>query len=410
MRIAIVDTDLMRSQAGGCQSFLELLAPSLKQRGHEVAVLTARGREVESASRIASAGIPVVDDLGPPRMLPEDRARRLADWCNRGAIDAYLISLSTDAGWLALPFLNRGMQTAAIVQSDGPTFYLPLAHYGDFVDHAVGVSLEICRQIHTRCGISKNRIAHIPYGVRRLTETEVAQRLDGASSTRPLQLAYVGRLVQTLKRVLDLAPLAQELHRRELPFTLHLIGSGEDGEGLRERLVSDGTGDHARWWGWLTPSEVAARLSEVDVLLLPSEVEGLPVALLEAMGHAVVPIVTRIRSGTVDVVRDGENGYLVDVGDIRAFADRVEVLYRDPALRLGLARAAWATSLDYSVERMTSRYEACLSLDAARAPRPSGEFPVMPSCRSRYPRWLRRAKAYGVELLAHARQRAHAPR
>jgi glycosyltransferase involved in cell wall biosynthesis len=300
--------------------------------------------------------------------------------------------------------LNHSVHTAAVVQSDGPAFYLPLSYYRSFVDHAVGVSLEICRQIRSNCGIPQERVAHIPYGVQRLTEDEVTS-LRAAPSPRPLQLAYVGRLVQTLKRIFDLPLIMHELHRRGLPFKLHLIGSGEDGGQLRELLTANGTERYTQWWGWLTPSEVAARLKEIDVLLLPSEVEGLPVALLEAMGHAVVPVVTRIPSGTVDVVRDGENGYLVGVGAVREFADRIETLYRDPALRLRLAHAAWMTSQDYSVASMTSRYEARLAWDHVRASRPSGEFPSMPSCRSRYPRWLRRAKAYGAELLTRAGKR-----
>ena len=220
----------------------------------------------------------------------------------------------------------------------------------------------------------------------------MAERLKVPQDRRPLEVAYIGRLVQSQKRVLDLAPLVRELARRNLPFVLHLIGSGEDAPRLREELARAEVGHHVRWWGWLTRTEVGARLRQLDALVLPSDVEGLPLALLEAMGHGVVPVATRIPSGNTELVRDGENGFLAAVGDSNGFADRLEQLHRDPALLTRLRRAAWVTSEDYSVEHMASAYEACFAGEGERAPRPSGPFPVMPSCRSRYPLWLRKVK------------------
>jgi glycosyltransferase involved in cell wall biosynthesis len=392
MRFAILDTTLMTPPTGGCQTFLAHLAPALQNRGHEVTVVTEPGDEAAVADRLARAGVRVLSDVWPCRFLPEERARRLADWCNRERIDAYVISVSSDVGWLALPHLDHLARTAAVVHSDGPAFYEPLAHYGVFVDQAIGVSRETCRQIPLLCGVPESRTRRIPYGVERLSEAQLAGRLKVSHDRRPLEMAYIGRLVHSQKRVLDLAPLVRELAGRDLPFVMHLIGSGEDAPRLREELARAGVGHHVRWWGWLTPSEVGVRLIQLDALVLPSDVEGLPLALLEAMGHGVVPVATRIPSGNTELVRDGENGFLAAVGNTKAFADRLEQLYRDPALLTRLRRAAWVTSEDYSVERMASAYESCFDVEGERAPRPSGAFPVMPSCRSRYPVWLRKVK------------------
>lgn len=390
MRFAIVDTSLTTPPTGGCQTFLEHLAPALKDRGHEVNVLTEPGEEFTVANRLAGAGVCVVDDVWPRWLLPEERASRLVDWCNRERIDAYVISVSSDVGWLALPHLDHQVRTSAVVHSDGPAFYDPLAHYGVFVDHAIGVSRETCRNIPRLCGVPESRTRRIPYGVERLSEVQLAERLGVARA--PLEVAYIGRLVQRHKRVLDLVPVVGELARRDLSFVMHLIGRGEDEPRLRDELERVGVGHHVRWWGWLTPSEVGARLKQLDALVLPSDVEGLPLVLLEAMSHGVVPVATRIPSGNTELVVDGENGFLTAVGDCKGFADRLEQLYRDPALLVRLRRAAWTTSGEYSVEHMASAYEACFAGESERAPRPSGPFPVMPSCRSRYPAWLRKVK------------------
>ena len=115
------------------------------------------------------------------------------------------------------------------------------------------------------------------------------------------------------------------------------------------------------------------------------------------MGHAVVPVVTRIASGNAEVIPDGQNGYLVPVGDLRTFADRLQELAGDPSSLRRLRKAAWETSRRYSIERMAAAYVAALDVRSpsggvVRAPRSPGPFPLMASCRSPYPLWLRRIK------------------
>lgn len=405
MRFAIVDTTLTTAPTGGCQTFLEHLAPSLERRGHQVSIVTEPGDEPAVADRLQRAGIRVLDDVWRRRFLPEERAHRLADWCKRERIDAYVISVSRDVGWLALPHLDRATQTAAVVHTDGRAFYEPLAHYGVYVDHAIGVSRETCRNIPLLCGVPEARTRQIPYGIERLSEAQLTERLEDSGLPRTLEIAYIGRLVHSQKRVLDLALLGSELAERNLPFVMHVIGAGEDASRLREALAGAGIGSRVRWWGWLTPSDVRARLRQLDALVLPSEFEGLPLVLLEAMGHGVVPVATHIASGNAELVRNGENGFLVAVGDIQGFVARLEELHRDPALLARLRRAAWTTTADYSVERMASAYEASFSGPGARAPRPVGQFPVMPSCRSPYPTWLRRVKWLVSGVLAGVRRR-----
>jgi glycosyltransferase involved in cell wall biosynthesis len=401
MRFAFVDTTLTTPPTGGCQTFLEHLAPALGSRGHDVTVLTEPGPALAVADRLVKVGVRVLDDVWPRRFLPEERATRLADWCRRERIEAYIVSVSRDVGWLALPHLDPLARTAAVVHWDGPAFYAPLAYYGVFIDCAIGVSRETCRNITGLCKVPESRTSRIPYGVERFSEAELAERVR-ASHGRSLEVAYIGRLVQTQKRVLDLAPLASELARRKVPFVMHIVGSGGDAPRLRVELARARVAHHVRWWGWLTPAEVQVRLSQLDALVLPSDSEGLPFVVLEAMGHGVVPVATRIPSGNTELVRDGENGFLAAVGDTKALADHLEKLYRDPALLSRLRRAAWLTSADYSVERMASAYERCLAAEGERAPHPSGAFAVMPSCRSNYPVWLRRVKWRLSGMLARA--------
>jgi hypothetical protein len=95
-----------------------------------------------------------------------------------------------------------------------------------------------------------------------------------------------------------------------------------------------------------------------DVFVLTSEYEGMPVGLLEAMGRGCVPVVSDIRSGVPELVRDGENGYRVPPGDTRAFARHLSGLQTDPSLRRRLSAQAFDTVRGgpYRVQDMAAAY------------------------------------------------------
>jgi glycosyltransferase involved in cell wall biosynthesis len=84
------------------------------------------------------------------------------------------------------------------------------------------------------------------------------------------------------------------------------------------------------WWGWR--GDIAEILAESHIACLPSYREGLPKSLLEAAASGL-PIVTTDTVGCREVVRDGENGYLVPVGEARALADALKALIDSPVLR-----------------------------------------------------------------------------
>ena len=74
--------------------------------------------------------------------------------------------------------------------------------------------------------------------------------------------------------------------------------------------------------------DMDALLATADVAVSSSVQEGLPINIVEAMAVSLPAVVTRIR-GHVDLVRDEENGFLVEVNDAQALADRVLLLYNN---------------------------------------------------------------------------------
>ncbi len=394
--VVIADTTLTRAIVGGPQSFLIALCDGLVGRGWGVGVITERGENRTVVDALERAGAEVWPQQWAPWQLPEERALSIARCTTRAMSDVYVISISPDAAWLALPSLDPAVVTVSIAHNDVEAFYAPVRHYASFLDCVVGVSSKISSTFVSDCHVPPERVTHIPYGVGSLGPTEAQARFDDSGATVSLRIGYVGRLEQEQKRIFDLVSILRRLNDRSVAFSVDIVGDGSQRGRLEREIQLSALPQSVRFWGWLGPEGVRERLRQLDVFLLPSAYEGLPVALLEAMGHAVVPVVTRTASGHPDLVQDGVNGYLVPVGDADAFADRATRIASDAELLCRLRRGAWETAQAYSVDQMVRRYvslfEAVMAGRATRAPKPPGGCLVMPSCRSPYPQWMRRLK------------------
>lgn len=102
-----------------------------------------------------------------------------------------------------------------------------------------------------------------------------------------------------------------------------------------------------------------------DIYALPSYIEGLPIALLEAMALGLPPISTRVYA-IPEAVHHHETGLLIKPGQPRELADAIIVLHKDPALRSQLAQNASEYVLANFDERVAariaiSRYEECFN-------------------------------------------------
>jgi glycosyltransferase involved in cell wall biosynthesis len=411
MHAVIIDTTLTTPPTGGAQTFLVELCRALVKLDWQISVVTQPGPERAIVDSLRAVSAEVHMNLWPASDLPEEKASRLANWVNTHEVTVYVVSISPDVGWLALPLLDANIATLSIAHNDVGAFYEPVAHYAPLIDRAIGVSLETTRRLAEGLGLPLQRVRYIPYGVHTSTPAEVEQRL---SVTRvlpaPLRVGYVGRIVEEQKRVFDFIGVIRELQSRDVSFELHMLGEGRDRPRLEQELRENGFSEHVRFWGWLTPQQVKVRLAQLDVFVLLSDYEGLPVALLEAMGHGLVPVVTRIDSGNSQLIRDGENGLMFSIGDVAACAAHLARLAADEKLLRNLQHSAWATAREYSVERMVENYEQCFReisaadfprTHRAGAPRP---YPLLPACKSRYPFWLRKVKSRWGALRASPMQ------
>ncbi|MCK4347029.1 MAG: glycosyltransferase, partial [Thermoplasmatales archaeon] len=78
--------------------------------------------------------------------------------------------------------------------------------------------------------------------------------------------------------------------------------------------------------------EIPLWMSAADVLILPSYSEGLPNVVMEALSCSTPAIVTDV-GGCSEVVKDGETGFIVPVGDVEALRERMKYLLENEDLR-----------------------------------------------------------------------------
>lgn len=137
-------------------------------------------------------------------------------------------------------------------------------------------------------------------------------------------------------------------------------GTGRAVEETRALTESLGLGERVQFTGWLEAQRKRAALAGATAFVLPSHVEGMPMALLEAMSFGLPVIATSV-GGVPEIVTHDVDGLLVPAGDVEALAAAISRVMSEPQLRERLGRAARETvatrfSLDSAVERLLGIY------------------------------------------------------
>jgi glycosyltransferase involved in cell wall biosynthesis len=122
---------------------------------------------------------------------------------------------------------------------------------------------------------------------------------------------------QEFKRVSDLPLIAAALLRRGVPFVLDVVGDGAGAPALRAAIDRLGLQNRVRLRGWMDAGDIWPMLCDSDVLLLPSNREGMPIVMMEALAAGCAVVASRV-SGVEDVALDERSAGSVFVHEIGA--------------------------------------------------------------------------------------------
>jgi glycosyltransferase involved in cell wall biosynthesis len=362
---------------GGAEWYVSRLAGALDRRRFRPCVLMRAGsadaRLAAWVNELGAGGIDV-DTIAMNLPFRPAGAAAVWRWLDRRAPDivhvnmpgpydgqmGLLVPIARAAGARTvvtehLPMVERLWKRAAVKS---------LAFRG--LDVAVTMTRANAHYLRERQGIPAARIRVVPNGIRAsygtLAVDRPAVRRDaGLPPTTPLVI-HVGNILvhKGLFRLLEaMSEVAGD------PWHVAVLGTGPDEARCRRLVAERGISGRVTFLGAGSSASVEQLVAAADLLVLPSEIEGLPYTVLEAMACAR-PVVAGNVYGLPEVVEDGVTGLLVDARSVPAIAGAVSSLLADPDLRARMGRAGRERferlfTLERQVSRMEEIYRSLLA-------------------------------------------------
>jgi glycosyltransferase involved in cell wall biosynthesis len=187
-------------------------------------------------------------------------------------------------------------------------------------------------------------------------------------SDRPCDLIYIGRFERE-KGITKLAHALTRLVKRQPDVRVRLIGDGSLYDDVEHILREGGAHEQVELTGWVDHDEIPSYLAESRLLVLPSESEGVPKTVLEAMACGTVPVATPV-GGIPDIITDGETGMLLADNNPATIACALDrALNREDLDRMATGARAYVRDT-HSYEATAERFRTLLAADSEAAIEP----------------------------------------
>ena len=342
---------------GGGESYLYYLAIGLTRLGHCVHAICSTSPEMDKlAENLGKLGevqrvqfintyqrrarlLSAVLDLGQQRRL--SRAFRefhpevihINQQVAEDALDLVLAARNSGVPFLSTIHIARSAEELG-------------ARFGSLRDFVTSIVLRKMNAVHVTVAESArakliSRFSCLdPENVRVVLNGVLFSDLNDATKERTrkrwgvgpgeIVLGSVGRLDAQKAPNFALDVIAA-LRRKGHPVRYVWIGDGSMHTAFKEQAQHLGIIDFVKLEGWR--DDVSSCLQGLDILVMPSNFEGLPLALLEAMAAGLCCCVSNV-DGMAEAIDHGLTGYLCDPGNLGSWCRQLEALINDPTLSL----------------------------------------------------------------------------
>lgn len=361
--------------AGGPNTWLRRLLQDLREMGFEVHPLVIHSGEVSECPLVGflcEQGFPVATLARSEEPYVEGQVDWLLRQARKIRPSVFVANLVCPA-FYATPWLRRaGIRVVGVFHSDEPFCHTMMGRFVAGEDRwRFSASVAVSQRLEGL--LAQSNPAQIP--VRRIpcgAPLPDTFREPG-SKNASLRLLYLGRIAEEQKRILA---VAQAMHRAasSIPCVVcEIIGNGPDARILEETIQNEQLAVH--YTGPVDPSDVHATCLRGDIFVLLSDYEGLPIALIEAMGCGLVPVCLAEKSGIAEVIEDGVNGLIVSDRD-ESFVAAIRRLQEDPEFLTRLSHNARTTvEREYSSAINHRRWADLLNELATNSARTSVRVP-----------------------------------
>lgn len=166
-----------------------------------------------------------------------------------------------------------------------------------------------------------------------------------------LKILFIGRILQE-KGLKDLFYAVKELSLKSKRFELRCIGPDFGYMNQALKIIKElDIADKVIMLGPLPEDQKLANLRWCDVLVLPSYHEAFGLPIVEAMAHGK-PVIATKTVGAMSLVADNETGFLVNLCDSDAIANRLELLMKSPSLKFDMGVKALTFARTFSMDDM----------------------------------------------------------
>lgn len=315
MRLVFLEGDM--SRAGGTERMTAILANALS-RNHSVSIFDLHGTGTSFFE---------LEDAVSYQTLPQKHPRSAIRSMLRKSGADIIINVDPGMAIYGIP-ASMGMNTKVITWEHsnfynnwGSRWFPYIRRFAAQFSDAVVVLTKQDKQNYEEAIAHCHRIVVIgnpvePYETSYETESKI--------------LLSAGHL-SPIKRFSLIPDIGKFVFARHPDWQWHIYGEGPERTLIEKKICQYGLEKNIILAGLAKSMDKAYRTAAVYVMT--SEMEGLPMVLLEAKSYRLPIVSFDIMTGPAEIVRDSVNGYLVESGSIAAMAERICKLIEQPSLR-----------------------------------------------------------------------------
>lgn len=355
---------------GGGERHLADLTNGLTARGHEVQVALRPASPLIAELNIGGAKGPAsakVTTLPLRNSFDAMSARALSKLVRREQIQIVHAHMARDYPLAA--FAVRGNSGARLIVTRHVLFSMNRLHRITLAKTAriIAVSRAVAHQLGADGVARSDQISVVLNGINTLRFQNARERFDRAAflgswgfPDAAMLVGIVGEL-NPLKGQEEFLRAAAAI-RAQIPHTHFIIAGTDSSRGNKnraslEQLIRElKLTDCVRLVGWV--EDLAQLYCALDVFVSASHTESFGLAIAEAMASGAAVVSTETE-GAREIIRAGETGLLVPIGDVAKITESILMLLQDKALGLRLGKAAQdSVAAEFGLERMVDETEA----------------------------------------------------
>jgi len=169
----------------------------------------------------------------------------------------------------------------------------------------------------------------------------------------PPCVMYIGRFSPEKNALL--VPIILS-HLGDLRWKCMMVGDGPQMAHVQSLIIENQLEDRVKLPGWIKPHEVDEALLKCDVLLMPSLREGMPMAGLQGLASGLALVMSDI-GACPDMINLEENGFLIETGDVKGYANALRALLSDPKKLLRYKKSSLEKAREFDIKKVFDAYK-----------------------------------------------------